>query len=190
VDVRLVVAMTGASGVVYGVRLLEVLREKNVEVYLVISEAAEKVIMHELGISRKDVEKLADHVYDVNDLGAPIVSGSFKTDGMVVIPCSMKTLAGLACGYSDNLLLRAGDVTMKERRTLILVVREAPFSVIHLRNMLELARMGVVVLPASPAFYHKPKTVGDLVDYVVGKVLDCLGVEHGLFRRWSGFGLE
>lgn len=187
---RLVVAMTGASGVVYGVRLLEVLREKNVEVHLVISEAAEKVIIHELGISRKDVEKLADHVYDVDDLGAPMVSGSFKTDGMVVIPCSMKTLAGIAHGYADNLVLRAADVTLKEKRRLVLVPRETPLSVVHLRNMLELAKQGVVMVPAMPAYYHKPRSVGDLVDYVVGKVLDCLGVEHALFRRWSGFGLE
>jgi len=188
--VRLVVAMTGASGVVYGVRLLEVLRDKNVEVYLVISEAAERVIVHELGMSREDVEKLADHVYDVDDLGAPIVSGSFKTDGMVVIPCSMKTLAGIAHGYADNLVLRAADVTLKEKRRLVLVPRETPLSVVHLRNMLELAKMGVVVVPAMPAYYHKPRSVSDLVDYVVGKVLDCLGLEHELFRRWLGFGLE
>ena len=187
---RLVVAMTGASGVVYGVRLLEVLKGKNVEVYLIITEAAEKVIMHELGISREDVEKLADHVYDVADLGAPIVSGSFKTDGMVVIPCSMKTLAGIAHGYADNLVLRAADVTLKERRMLVLVPRETPLSVVHLRNMLELAKQGVVIVPAMPAYYYKPKSVGDLVDYVVGKVLDCFGVEHALFRRWLGFGLE
>jgi len=183
---RLIVAITGASGVVYGKRLLEVLRDKGVETHLVVSKAAERVIKHELEITREDLEKLADHTYDVDDLTAPLVSGSFKTDGMIVIPCSMKTLAGIAHGYSDNLLLRAADVALKERRKLILVPRETPLSVVHLQNMLELARQGVVMVPAMPAYYHKPKNVDGLVDYVVGKVLDCLGIDHALFERWSG----
>jgi len=187
VGLRLVVAITGASGAIYGKRLLEVLRKRGVETHLVVSKAAERVIKHELDMDKHSLERLASYTYDVNDLSAPLVSGSFKTDGMVVIPCSMKTLAGIANGYSDNLILRAGDVTIKERRPLIIVVRETPFNAIHLRNMLKLARLGVIILPASPAFYHKPKTLGDLVDYIVGKVLDILGIEHELYERWKEF---
>ena len=183
---RLIVAITGASGVVYGKRLLEVLRGRGVETHLVISKAAERVIEHELEITGEDLERLADHAYDVDDLTAPLASGSFKTDGMIVAPCSMKTLAGIAHGYSDNLVLRAADVTLKEGRKLILVPRETPLGVIHLQNMLELARQGVVMVPAMPAYYHKPKNIEGLVDYVVGKVLDCLGIDHTLFERWSG----
>lgn len=181
---RLVVAITGASGTIYGKRLLEVLHNKKVETHLVISKAAEKVIEHELETTKGSLEKLADHIYDVNDLTAPILSGSFKTDGMIIIPCSMKTVAGIAHGYSDNLILRAADVTLKERRKLILVPRETPLNVIHLRNMLELSKQGVAIIPAMPAFYHKPKKIDALVDYVVGKVLDCLDIEHKLFMRW------
>ena len=181
---RLVVAITGASGAIYGKCLLDVLHNKRVETHLVISKAAEKVIEHELETTKRSLEKLADHVYDVDDLTAPILSGSFKTDGMIIIPCSMKTVAGIAHGYSDNLILRAADVTLKEGRKLILVPRETPLNVIHLRNMLELAKQGVTIIPAMPAFYHKPKKIDSLVDYVVGKVLDRLGIEHKLFMRW------
>jgi len=184
--VRLIVAITGASGVIYGKRLLEVLREKNVETHLIISRAAEKVIEHELEIAKGDLEELANYPYDVDDLSAPFVSGSFKTDGMIIIPCSMKTLAGIAHGYSDNLVLRAADVTLKEKRKLVLVPRETPFNVIHLRNMLALAEQGVVIVPAMPAYYHKPKGINDLVDFVVGKVLDLLGIDHTLYKRWRG----
>ena len=183
---RLIVAITGASGVIYGKRLLEVLKEKNVETHLIVSKAAEKVLEHELEMTKKDLEKLASHVYNVDDLNAPFMSGSFQTDGMIIIPCTMKTLAGVASGYSDNLILRAADVTLKERRKLIVVPRETPLSVVHLRNLLTVAELGVAVVPAMPAYYHKPKKIGDLVDFVVGKVLDCLGVEHRLFERWSG----
>jgi len=182
----LIVAITGASGVVYGKRLLEVLRGKKVETYLIISKAAENVIKHELEMTKRELEKLASHVYDVNDLTAPIVSGSFKTDGMIVIPCSMKTLAGIAHGYSENLILRAADVMLKEKRKLVLVPRETPLSVVHLRNMLDLASQGVFVLPAMPAYYHKPQEIGDLIDFVVGKALDLLEIEHELFKRWTG----
>lgn len=183
---RLIVAITGASGVVYGKRLLEVLRGKKVETYLIISKAAENVIEHELEMTKRELEKLASHVYDVNDLTAPIVSGSFKTDGMIVIPCSMKTLAGIAHGYSENLILRAADVMLKEKRKLVLVPRETPLSVVHLRNMLDLASQGVFILSAMPAYYHKPEKIDDLVDFVVGKTLDQLGIEHELFKRWTG----
>jgi len=183
---RLIVAITGASGVIYGKRLLEVLRERNIETHLIISKAAEKVIRHELETTKMDLERLAVHVYDVEDLSAPIVSGSFKTDGMIVIPCSMKTLAGITHGYSDNLILRAADVTLKEKRKLILVPRETPINVIHLRNMLDLASQDVLIVPAMPGYYHKPTKIEDLVDFVIGKVLDLLGIEHKLFKQWLG----
>lgn len=182
---RLIVAITGASGVVYGKRLLEILRERKVETYLIVSKAAESVIEHELETTKRELEKLANHVHDVDDLSAPIVSGSFKTDGMIVIPCSMKTLAGISHGYSENLILRAADVTLKEKRKLVLVPRETPLSVVHLRNMLDLADQGVFILPAMPAYYHKPDKIEDLIDFIVGKVLDLLGIEHELFKRWS-----
>lgn len=183
-NVRLIVAITGASGVIYGKRLLEVLRSKNIETHLVISKAGEKVIEHELGTSKSNLERLASCVYDMDDWNAPIVSGSFKTDGMIIIPCSMKTLAGIAHGYSDNVILRAADVTLKEKRKLIIVPRETPLSAIHLRNMLELAEENVTIVPAMPAYYHEPKGINDLVDFVVGKVLDLLGIKHTLTRRW------
>jgi len=183
---RLVVAITGASGVLYGKRLLEVLKERKVETHLIISKAAEKVIEHELEMKREHMERLATHVYNVDDLTAPLMSGSFKTDGMVIIPCSMKTLAGITHGFADNLILRAADVALKEKRRLVVVPRETPLNVVHLRNMMEAARLGVFMVPAMPAFYHKPRKIDDLVDFVVGRVLDCLGVEHKLFKRWSG----
>ena len=182
---RLIVAITGASGAIYGKRLLEVLRNKSVETHLIISKIAEKVIAHELEMTEKDIKKLVAYAYDADDLHAPIVSGSFKTNGMVIIPCSMKTLAGISHGYSDNLILRAADVMLKEKRKLILVPRETPLSVIHLRNILDLAQQGIVIVPAMPAFYHKPKNINSLTDYVVGKVLDLLGIEHTLFKRWQ-----
>ena len=182
---RLIIAMTGASGVIYGKRLLEALHNKNIETHLVISQTAERIIEHELNMAKKDVENLASHVYEADDWSSPIVSGSFKTDGMVIVPCSMKTLAGIANGYSDNVILRAADVTLKEKRKLILVPRETPLNVIHLQNMLELAKQGVLIVPAMPAYYHKPKNIGDVVNYVVGRVLDLLGIEHTLYKRWQ-----
>jgi len=185
VQVRLIVAITGASGVVYGKRLLEVLQDKKIETHLIISKAAEKIIEHELEATRKDIEKLATHAYSVDDLTAPISSGSFKTDAMIIIPCSMKTLAGIAHGYAENLILRVADVMLKEKRKLILVPRETPLNIVHLRNMLELAKQNVAIVPAMPAYYHKPRNINNVADYVVGKVLDCLEIEHALFRRWA-----
>jgi len=182
---RLIVAITGASGVIYGKRFLEALKEKNVETHLIISKAGEKMLQYELGVARRDLERLASHVYDEDLLTAPIASGSFITDGMAIIPCSMKTVAGIAHGYSENLILRAADVTLKEKRKLVIVPRETPLNAIHLRNLLELAMQGVAVIPAMPAFYHKPEKIEDLVDFIVGKVLDTLGIEHNLFKRWS-----
>ncbi len=183
---RFVVAVTGASGVAYGKRLLEVLHERKIETHLIVSKAAERVMEHELGINKRDLQRLATYTYDVDNLTAPLMSGSFKTDGMVIVPCSMKTLAGIAHGFADNLILRAADVMIKEKRRLVVVPRETPLNVVHLRNMLTVANLGVYVVPAMPAFYQKPEKVSDLVDFVVGRVLDCLGIEHALFKRYSG----
>lgn len=183
---RLVVAISGASGAIYGIRALEALAALGVESHLVLTDAALQTIRLETEYARPDVEALATEVHPVGDITAKIAGGSFRTDGMLVIPCSMKTLAGIATGYSDNLLLRAADVTLKERRRLVLVVRETPLSLIHIENMATVTRAGAIVLPAMPAFYHKPRTVEDLVDQVVGKAFDMLGVDHQLYKRWGG----
>lgn len=182
---RLIVGISGASGTIYGLRLLEVLRELKIETHLIMTKTAEEIVELESWLKADEVKRLADQCYDVDDLSAPIASGSFQWEGMVVIPCSMKTLAGIACGYSQNLLLRTADVTLKEGRKLVLVPRETPLNSIHLENMLKLAKAGVVILPAAPAFYHKPKSVSDLVNYIVGKVLDIFQIEHQLYRRWG-----
>ena len=182
---RLIIAFTGASGVIYGKRLLEVLHNKNIETYLVISQAAKKIIKHELGKSEKTLVKLANHVYEIDDWNSPIVSGSFKTDGMVIVPCSMKTLAGIANGFAENVILRAADVMLKEKRILILVPRETPLNTIHLRNMLDLIKQGVNIVAAMPAFYYKPEKIDDLVDFIVGRVLDQLDVKHDLYQSWE-----
>ncbi|MEM2093870.1 MAG: UbiX family flavin prenyltransferase [Candidatus Bathyarchaeia archaeon] len=182
---KLVVGLSGASGIMYGIRLLQILGEKNVETHLVISPAAERLIKIETDYSLEEVRALATQVYGIDDLEAPISSGSCLIDGMIITPCSMKTLSGIACGYSTNLLLRAADVTLKEKRKLILVPREAPLNVIHLENMLRLAKLGAVILPAMPAFYIKPQTVSQLIDFMVGRILDILGIEHNLYPRWG-----
>jgi len=181
---KLIVAVTGASGVSYGKRLLEVLKETGVEVHLVVSEAARRVVEHELG-GLQTLEELADHIHDPRDLAAPLTSGSFRVDGMVIVPASMKTIAAIASGYCDNLIARAADVQLKERRPLIVVPRETPLNAIHLENMAKLSLRGVTILPAMPAFYHGPETVADMVDFVVGKILDQLGVDHSLYHRWG-----
>ncbi|PVX27801.1 MAG: hypothetical protein CW716_00420 [Candidatus Bathyarchaeum sp.] len=182
---KLSVAITGASGVVYGKRLLEELKKHKIETHLVVSEAAKKIVNHELEISEKSLENLADYIYDVDDWSAPIVSGSYKTDGVVVVPCSMKTLAGIANGFAENVILRAADVALKEKRKLVLVPRETPLNSIHLQNMLTLTNQGAYIVPAMPAFYHKPKTVEEIVDFVVGRILDVLNVDHSLYKRWN-----
>jgi 4-hydroxy-3-polyprenylbenzoate decarboxylase len=174
---RLIIAITGASGVIYGKRLLEVLHNKNIETYLVISQAAKKIIKHELGTSEKTLEKLANHVYEIDDWNSP--------DGMVIVPCSMKTLAGMANGFAENVILRAADVMLKEKRRLILVPRETPLNAIHLRNMLDLIKQGVYIVAAMPAFYYKPEKIDDLVDFIVGRVLDQLDVKHDLYQSWE-----
>lgn len=183
---RLVVGISGASGAIYGIRTLETLRSLKVETHLVMTEAAEETIRIETDRRVSDVASLATETYKVGDLTAKPSSGSFRTDGMIVVPCSMKSLAGIASGYADNLLLRAADVTLKERRPLVLAVRETPLTLIHLENMVTVARAGAVVLPAMPAFYHRPKTMDDLVNHVVGRILDSFGIEHELYGRWDG----
>lgn len=182
---RIVVGMTGGSCTLYGVALLKALEQLNIESHLVVSRMGEHVLAHETGMSLKELQAMASHSYDITDLGAAVSSGSFKTDGMVVIPCSMNTLAAVASGVSSNLIQRAADVTIKERRRLVLVTREMPLSPIHLENMLKLSRLGVTIMPASPGFYHKPQTIGDLVNIMVGRTLDQLGIEGNLFERWE-----
>jgi 4-hydroxy-3-polyprenylbenzoate decarboxylase len=183
----LIVGITGASGAIYGIRLLEVLSSiKNVETHLIVSEPAEAIIEYETGRSIKDVKELASFSYDIRDIGARISSGSFKTDGMIVAPCTVKTMSAIANSYSENLLIRVGDVTLKERRQLLLLVRETPLHLGHLRNMERLCEMGAIIMPPAPAFYHKPQTIQDIVDHTVGKMLDIFGIEHNLFQRWSG----
>jgi 4-hydroxy-3-polyprenylbenzoate decarboxylase len=178
--------MTGATGAVYGVRLLERLRDARVESHLVISRWGARTLLHETPYSREQVEALAHTAYGASDMGATLSSGSFQTDGMVIAPCSAKTLAAIAHGYGDNLIHRAADVILKERRRLVLVVREAPLSDIHLENMLKLSRMGVVILPPMPAFYNHPRTIDDLVDHTVARVLDQFGLAVPGMERWSG----
>jgi polyprenyl P-hydroxybenzoate/phenylacrylic acid decarboxylase-like protein len=178
--------MTGSSAPQLGLVLLQVLAEiEAVEVHLVVSSGAERTIELELGMKRSDVEALADVVYDPHDLAAAISSGSFLTGGMVVMPCSMKTLASIATGLSVDLISRAADVTLKERRRLVLVTRETPLNLIHIRNMETVTLAGATVLPPMPAFYHRPSTIDELLRQTAGKVLDQFGIEHAAYRRWS-----
>jgi 4-hydroxy-3-polyprenylbenzoate decarboxylase len=183
---RLVVGMTGASGAVYGIRLLEALRDAAVETHLVLSEMAKRVALLEAGRTPAQLEALADAAYDNADLEAPISSGSFSTMGVVIAPCSIKSLSAIVHCYSETLLVRAADVALKERRRLVLVVRETPLHLGHLRLMTEVTEYGAVVLPPAPGFYHQPQTVEDLVDHTVGKILDQFGIEHTLYKRWEG----
>jgi 4-hydroxy-3-polyprenylbenzoate decarboxylase len=184
---RLVVAMTGASGAVYGVRLLEQLRETpGVETHLMISDAAALNLHHELDLKRKEIEALADVVHSVRDIGACVASGSFHSDGMVIAPCSMKTLASVAHGMCDNLITRAADVMLKERRRLVLMVRETPFNLAHLRNMTAVTEMGGIIFPPLPALYQRPRTVAEMVDHTVGRVLDLFSIEQSLAPQWQG----
>jgi len=184
---RLVVAITGASGAGYGVRLLELLRATGgIESHLMISDAAALNLHHELDLKRKDIEALADHVHSVRDIGACVASGSFHSDGMVIAPCSMKTLAAVAHGMCDNLISRAADVTLKERRRLILMVRETPFNLSHLRNMTAVTEMGGIIFPPLPALYQRPQSIQDMIDHTVGRVAEMLGVAQSLAPEWQG----
>lgn len=184
---RLIVAMTGATGSIYGVRILETLRAiGGWETHLIVSDAGALNAWYDHKLSRKDLAKLADVVHNVRDIGATIASGSFVTQGMVIAPCSMKTLAAVAIGYSDNLIARAADVILKERRRLVLIARETPLNLSHLRNMVQVTEMGGVIFPPVPAFYSHTKTVDGLVNHTVGRVLDLFGVEHNRIKRWKG----
>ncbi len=182
---RLIVGISGATGAIYGIRLLEVLGKSNVETHLVITEAAQKTILMETDWKVEEVKSLAKVNYDIQDIGADIASGSFELQGMVIIPCSIKSLSAIANSFNVNLLIRAADVAMKEKRKLVLVVRETPLHKGHLTLMMNLADMGVIILPPIPAFYHHPKTIDDLVNHTVGKVLDLFGIDHHLFERWG-----
>ena len=183
----LIIGITGATGVIYGIRLLEVLAtKKDIETHLIISDTGEVNIRQETDWDLEAIKALADYSYDINDVGARLASGSFKRDGMIVAPCSIKTLSALANSYTENLLVRAGDVTIKERKRLVVVVRETPLHLGHIRNMERLAEMGAIIMPPMPAFYHKPKTIEDIIDHTVGKILDIFDIEHNLFQRWQG----
>lgn len=188
---RLIIGLSGASGMIYGIRLLEVLRQvEGVETHLVVSQAGAQTIGLETDYTLDEVEALADVTYRFRDIAAAIASGSFKTHGMVVIPCSIKTMAGIAHSYSDNLLLRAADVVLKDRRRLVLVLRETPLHLGHLRLMTQVTEMGAILAPPMPAFYHRPKTLDDLINQTVNRVLDLLEIElaQDLFTRWQGGG--
>jgi flavin prenyltransferase len=181
---RIVIGISGSSCSVLGIRMLEALKKAGVETHLVMSRFAERVVEHETGMKADDVRKLAAKSYDRKDFFASIASGSFKTDGMVVIPCSMKTLGGIASGYTNNLLLRAADVTLKERRKLVLVARETPLNLIHIKNMEKVTLAGAVVLPPMLTFYSDPKGIDDMVNHVIGKVLDQFGIDFE-YKRWK-----
>ena len=181
----IVVAITGASGVIYGIKLLEALKELDIKNSLVISDAARIVIESETEYNVDDVIKMADKYYDFNDLTASINSGSFKADGLVIVPCSMKTLSSIANGYGANTITRVADVSLKERRPTVIVPRETPLRSIHLQNMLTLSQEGAVILPAMPGFYSTHDTVEDQINFIVGKILDCLKIENDLYKRWE-----
>ena len=184
---RLVVGITGATGAVYGVRLLQRLGAcPGVETHLVVSDAALLTLHQEVGLQKREVEALAHVVHRNREIGASIASGSFQTDGMVIAPCSMKTLAAVAHGLSDNLITRAADVILKERRRLVLMVRETPFNLAHLRNMTAVTEMGGIVFPPLPSFYNRPASIDEMVDHTVARVMDLLGVDNTLAPRWAG----
>jgi 4-hydroxy-3-polyprenylbenzoate decarboxylase len=184
---RLIVAITGATGAIYGVRLLQVLQAMpGIETHLLVSDAGVQTLHQELEMNRKDVESLADVIHNVREIGASIASGSFQSDGMIVAPCSMKTLASIAHGLSENLISRAADVVLKERRRLVLMVRETPFNLAHLRNMTAVTEMGGVIFPPLPSFYHHPQNIEEMVNHIVGRVLDLFAIPHVLTPRWPG----
>ena len=183
---RLIVGMSGASGVVYGVRMLEVLRDAGVETHLVMSKAAELTLVYEMDIKPKDVRALASHVHAQADVGASISSGSFPTMGMVIVPCSVRSMSEIATGTTGTLLSRAADVVLKERRRLVLAFRETPIHAGHLRTMSQLTEMGAIIAPIVPAFYNRPKTLDDVINHTVGRLLDLFGVETKLVKRWKG----
>jgi 4-hydroxy-3-polyprenylbenzoate decarboxylase len=184
--VKFVVGITGASGAVYGVRVLEMLKELNIESHAIISRAASLTLQYETGKTVDEVKKLATESYDEEELSAPMASGSFRHDGMMIVPCSTKTLSAIATGYESNLISRAAMVSLKERRKLLLLLRETPLSIIHIKNMLEAATAGAIIMPASPSFYTMPSSVNEMVTQLAGRVLDVMGVEHDMIKRWAG----
>ena len=183
---KLVIGITGASGVVYGIRLLEILRELGVETHLIISKSAHVTISAETKFSVNDIKNMATHFYNPSDIGAKISSGSFKTDGMIIAPCTMKTLSSIAHGFENDLIARAASVIIKEQRKLVLMVRETPLSAINLENMLKLSRIGVAIAPPVPAFYNHPTSLDDIVNHSVTRVLDLFDIETSLIKRWDG----
>jgi 4-hydroxy-3-polyprenylbenzoate decarboxylase len=182
---RLVVGITGSSGVIYGIKLLEALLKIKIETHLIISKWGQRNVQIETDKSVEFVKSLASRYYSNDDMAAPISSGSFKTDGMAIVPCSMKTLSSIANGYDDNLISRAAGVCIKESRRLVIVPRETPLSKIHLQNMIMLSDIGVIVLPAMPGFYQRPKSMDDLITHIAGKIMDQFGIEHNIYRRWG-----
>jgi len=187
---RLIIGISGATGAIFGIRLLEFLSKSDVETHLIITEAGENTILMETDWKVEEVKSLAKVVHDIKDLGADISSGSFLSEGMVIIPCSIKSLSGIANSFNENLLIRAADVTLKERRKLVLVVRETPLHLGHIELMLQASRMGAILLPPVPAFYFNPKTIEDLINHTVGKVLDLFGINHHLFSRWGSSNMK
>ena len=182
---RLIVGISGASGIVYGIRLLKVLREAGIESHLVMSKAAEVTLAYEMNMKAGAVRALADFVHGITDIGAAISSGSFRTEGMIIAPCSVRSVAEIASGVTTSLLTRAADVVLKERRRLVLLVRETPLHVGHLRAMLQASEIGAIVMPPVPAFYARPKSIEDIVDHTVGRALDLFGIQTSLVRRWG-----
>ena len=183
---RIIVGITGATGVVYGIRLLEVFKDLGIESHLVLSDSAKRNISIETDYTVAAVEKLAHTVHDNKNMAASISSGSFKTDGMIIAPCTIKTLSGVAYSYNDNLVTRAADVVLKEKRKLVLLIRETPLHKGHLEMLTRVADLGGIILPPVPAFYHNPKRIEDIIDHAIGKLLDLFNIEHSLYRRWEG----
>ena len=183
---RIIMGITGASGAIYGLRLLKELAALGHEVHAVVSEHGWKVLAHECGVGKEGIRPLVHALYPIGDITAPIASGSFRADVMAVAPCSMRTLAAVASGLAGNLLCRAADVMLKERKNLVLAVRETPLNAIHLENMLKLARLGVGIVPASPGFYHHPRTIDDLTAMMAGRIMDSMGIANNCFARWNG----
>jgi flavin prenyltransferase len=185
---RIIVAITGATGAAYGIRLLAALRELGVESHLILSRWAEVTILKETSLTPREIGSMASVVHSSENQGASISSGSFRHEGMIVAPCSMKTLSAIRFGHADGLIARAADVTLKERRRLVLMARETPLSEIHLENMLALSRMGVIIAPPVPAFYNNPQSIEDILDHTVGRLLDLFGLEMPQLKRWTGMG--
>ncbi|MDO5835484.1 MAG: UbiX family flavin prenyltransferase [Methanobacterium sp.] len=182
----IVVAITGASGVIYGVRLLEILKEMGRKTALVVTNPARIILKYEMGIDEDELKKLCHRFYEPGDLTSAINSGSCQFESMIIVPCTMKTISAISTGYASNAVTRAADVALKEKRTLIMVPRETPLRSVHLENMLSISREGAIILPAMPAFYHQPQNIDELVDFLVGKILDILHIDHNLYQRWQG----